>query len=245
MSDSKTLERRYRRLLALYPRAFRRQHEDEMLVVLLACARNGRRRPGLADSADLIRNAVWIRLRPDLARSANTMVWAIRLMFVGAALELVALFTVVATQGAVHSAILRTDPHFTPAQWHTVFQAGIAPVEIAAPIVAAVWLLLAWANGRGHAWGRIALAGLFALTTVSMMSSLAAHVSTYAPADLIAGTAVWLVAAVAMLLTITEQSGPHYARRGQNGGGDGPGRGGDWAVARRASRADTGFVSWN
>lgn len=28
MSDSKTLERRYRRLLALYPRSFRRQHED-------------------------------------------------------------------------------------------------------------------------------------------------------------------------------------------------------------------------
>ncbi len=62
MTDATYLERRYRRLLAWYPKAFRREHEDEMLVVLMAGARTGRRRPGLADSADLIRNAVCERI---------------------------------------------------------------------------------------------------------------------------------------------------------------------------------------
>ncbi|MGO9901019.1 MAG: hypothetical protein ACLP0J_15305 [Solirubrobacteraceae bacterium] len=57
MTDVAHLERRYRRLLASYPKAFRREQEDEMLVALMAGAKNGWQRPGLTDSADLIRNA--------------------------------------------------------------------------------------------------------------------------------------------------------------------------------------------
>jgi hypothetical protein len=57
------LERRYRRLLAWYPAAFRREQEDEMLAVLMAGARPGQRRPGLVESADLIRHAVAMRGR--------------------------------------------------------------------------------------------------------------------------------------------------------------------------------------
>jgi len=41
MNQSARLERRYRRLLAWYPRAFRRENEDEILAVLLACAQDG------------------------------------------------------------------------------------------------------------------------------------------------------------------------------------------------------------
>src|ERR1022692_4345021 len=51
MTDPASLERRYRRLLACYPRAFRREHTEEMLAVLMAGARQGRR-PSLAESAD-------------------------------------------------------------------------------------------------------------------------------------------------------------------------------------------------
>jgi hypothetical protein len=63
MSEPPGLERGYRRLLAWYPAAFRREHEDEMLAVLMAGARRGQRRPGLPESADLIRSAVAVRLR--------------------------------------------------------------------------------------------------------------------------------------------------------------------------------------
>jgi hypothetical protein len=65
--ESPGLERRYRRLLACYPRAFRRENEEEILAVLLACAEEGQQRPGMASSADLIRGAIRMRLRPDLA----------------------------------------------------------------------------------------------------------------------------------------------------------------------------------
>ena len=65
------LERGYRRLLACYPHAHRSRHEREMLGVLMSGARDGQRRPGLAESADLIRGALRIRLRPVLGTAAD------------------------------------------------------------------------------------------------------------------------------------------------------------------------------
>jgi hypothetical protein len=63
MSVSKTLEHRYRRLLAFYPRSFRREHEQEILSVLMAGAAEGQRRPRLAECADLLKSAIFMRLR--------------------------------------------------------------------------------------------------------------------------------------------------------------------------------------
>jgi hypothetical protein len=63
MTTSSRLERRYRSLLALYPKAFRRDHEQEMLAVLMAAAREGQERPRLGESADLVRSAMFMRVR--------------------------------------------------------------------------------------------------------------------------------------------------------------------------------------
>jgi hypothetical protein len=71
MSEAR-LERRYRRLLACYPRAYRRQNEEEILAVLRAGAHDGQQRPGLAASADLIKGAVRMRLWPA-ARMPRTV----------------------------------------------------------------------------------------------------------------------------------------------------------------------------
>jgi len=63
MSDDPDLERGYRRLLACYPASFRREHEQEMLAVLMAGAEQGQRWPRLAEVADLLRSATVTRLR--------------------------------------------------------------------------------------------------------------------------------------------------------------------------------------
>lgn len=213
MTDSTQLERRYRRLLAWYPRAFRCEHEDEMLVVLMAGASSGRRRPGLADSADLIRNATWMRIRPWVQRPAPTVVWALRLMVLAAGLELVALATVVGTQTSLRAAIVGRLPDFTAAQWHAEVHTHILPVEISAPIAAIVWLALAWANGRGYGWARGLVVGLFGLTSLSLLAAFGQHVGTYAPADLIAGCALWLVGMLTLLLILNPRSNRHYHAR--------------------------------
>jgi hypothetical protein len=63
------LERRYRRLLVCYPAAFRREHEAEILSVLMAGAAEGQRWPRLAEAADLVRSAIYMRLRNRLRTS--------------------------------------------------------------------------------------------------------------------------------------------------------------------------------
>ena len=63
MTGSAGLEQGYRRLLAWYPRAFRRDHADEILGVLMAGAGEGQRRPRLAEAADLLWSGLKMRLR--------------------------------------------------------------------------------------------------------------------------------------------------------------------------------------
>lgn len=63
MTDSRGLERGYRWLLACYPRAFRREHAEEVLAVLMANAPQGQKRPRLAESADVFWSALKMHLR--------------------------------------------------------------------------------------------------------------------------------------------------------------------------------------
>jgi hypothetical protein len=60
------LERRYRRLLACYPAEHRRNYGEEMIGVLLASAASSQRRPGVADTLDLIGGGARVRLRKAL-----------------------------------------------------------------------------------------------------------------------------------------------------------------------------------
>jgi hypothetical protein len=57
------LEQRYRRLLRLYPRAFRARRADEMLGVLMAGAEKGQNRPARSDVSDIVRGSLVMRLR--------------------------------------------------------------------------------------------------------------------------------------------------------------------------------------
>lgn len=69
MSEDPRLERRYRRLLALYPAAFLREHGEEMLGVLMSAAAEGQRRPRLAEAGDLLTSAISARARARVRRS--------------------------------------------------------------------------------------------------------------------------------------------------------------------------------
>jgi hypothetical protein len=71
MTQSSGLEQGYRRLLACYPRAFRREHAEEILAVLMASAPQGQRRPRLAESADVFWSALKMRLRGPAPASEN------------------------------------------------------------------------------------------------------------------------------------------------------------------------------
>ena len=211
MIEQAQLERRYRRLLAFYPRGFRRAHEEEMLGVLLACSRDVRRRPGLADTANLLWNAVRLRLRPTVRRSPPTVFWAVRLMVLAAVLELAALITVLASQSAVKASLARSFPRLPAVHTAAALHSHVVAVVIGAPIAAGIWLLLAWANDRGRRWARAGAAAAFALTTISLLSAVGQHVAAYAQADLIVGVGLGVVALAATLLIISTDSNRHYS----------------------------------
>ena len=89
MSDPTQLERRYRRLLAFYPEAFRREHEQEMLTVLLAGAAEGQRRPSPDEAIDLVRTAILMTIgqmfeklfvKPYEVRHRR-LLWGFRIVF--------------------------------------------------------------------------------------------------------------------------------------------------------------------
>ena len=96
MTESPALERRYRRLLAWYPQRFRREQEDEMLAVLMAGAAKGQRRPGLRESADVLRSALGMRLSRALRLGRENRRWT----------DALALFSVVAPVFVVMVALL-------------------------------------------------------------------------------------------------------------------------------------------
>jgi hypothetical protein len=207
MNEQAKLERGYRRLLACYPRAFRRENEEEILAVLLACAQQGQQRPGLAASADLIKGAIHAWLRPARGRPRNVRT-AIRLMYVGAAAQLAALITVIATAGSVRSAVARGYPGLAMAQHAVNINLIIDYIDV--PVGIAVWLLLTWALIRGRDRARAGLAADAGAMTVSMIIAIGQGSAAYAPADLIAGAVVWLTAVAACVLLFTRTSGRFY-----------------------------------
>jgi hypothetical protein len=101
------LERRYRRLLACYPADHRRAHGQEMLDVLMTGARAGQRSPGLAESADLIRGAVRVRIRPGASADPG---WREALALLSVILPLVMVVDTVAAVALYQSENVLFDP---------------------------------------------------------------------------------------------------------------------------------------
>jgi len=165
MTDQEHLERAYRRLLAWYPPEFRRENEQEILAVLLADAPDGQR-PGLAESADLIRSGLRLRLRPSVPRSARTVRAAVRLMYAGAAVSTVNLILVLAVTADVKVYHTVLGHRLTAAQVRqlNLTTLGITVLIVAALIPVALWLWMARKTGQGRNWARGLSMGLFVLS---------------------------------------------------------------------------------
>ncbi|WP_061292857.1 hypothetical protein [Herbidospora cretacea] len=69
-----TLEQRYRRLLAAYPRPYRERHGDELVGTLLEAAPPGLRRPPLREAISLVTGGLGARVRA--ARPPGVRWWA-------------------------------------------------------------------------------------------------------------------------------------------------------------------------
>jgi len=137
-------------------------------------------------------------------------------MCLGAVLTLADAATVLVTLGGVRAAAVQ-DVDFAGGRWHIFMLTVIVPALASTPIVAGVWLWLAWANRRGYAWARFAFMAFVGVVTIGWLFVLGASSSEdAAPStsrDMLATTALWLVGLVAMTLIFTQRASAHYQRR--------------------------------
>jgi hypothetical protein len=147
---------------------------------------------------------------PQRAEQPPSVRNAVRLMYTGAALEVVAVIAAVLTRGSLRSTILKRHPFYTLAQVHTAEAARIAPLVVGALIAIGLWIWMAQANGRGFSWARTLSAVLFGIGTLSLiLSTLIAH----AVATLIIGVIIWLVGLAAIVLLYSKESAPFFSGR--------------------------------
>ena len=192
-ADLDALERGYRRWLRWYPASFRREHEAEILAVLLAGAGGRRRRPEPMECLDLLRSALWMRLRPRVPRSNRAVVAAVHLMYAGAVVELAAAITIVVTMGDVRSNVVQRNPDLTGGEWHAIVAGRVAPTAVAAGIAVGFWLWMAWAIGRGRRWAPTPLVLFFGLNMVGLLNGLVQGSAVYARPALAVGIVLCLV----------------------------------------------------
>jgi hypothetical protein len=190
MTDQANLERRYRRLLVCYPRAFRQEKGQEILVVLMACSPKGQRRPGLAASSDLIRSGLWMRLRPSVPRSARTVRAAVWLMYAGAALTTLCLIISIISLAYIgrSAATLRLAGRSQP------LPVAITVGIVGGLVVIALWLWMARVNSQGRNWARILSTVLFGLATLELFGNKGVVQVVFAMLTWLVGlAAMWLL----------------------------------------------------
>lgn len=204
------LERGYRRLIACFPKSFRAESEEEILAVLLATAADGQRRPGLAESADLVKGA--LRMRMGLSRAPLTVVAAVRLMCLGAVAQLGVLITTLVTAGSMHAAVAHRYPEYAT-QLNRLVSFDITIDTVLLPILVATWLWVAWGNGKGSQWARLAAIVLTALYTLAIAVNLFQGVAMIAPAAMIASGVSWALGVAAVVCIFQKRSWPYYEKQ--------------------------------
>ena len=221
-STSASLERAYRRLVALYPRSFRRENTEEIIAVLLATARADQRRPSLVEAADLLRGA--LRMWLGLSNCPRTVLHAVRLMYLGAVAEIAVLISVVITAGSISSAarsaaLRAAGPHASLpvtqqllARVTTTVDAELTADVVIALFAIACWAFLAWANGKGSPYARVGAIIACAFYTAILTEGLLHGNMSSAPAASISAVAAMVIGIASVVLIVMKQSWPYYAR---------------------------------
>jgi hypothetical protein len=187
------LEQRYRRLLTCYPAEHRSIYAEEMIGVLLAGAPDGQRRPGVADTLDLVGGGARVRLRA-LLTGAPDPGWR----------DALALTSLIAPVVLAALALRQNLGWLGALTWHGV---GFTGVGSTFGLVGVAVLLVPLGLGL---LGRPRVGALAAAATVVWFAVQAAAIGGQSPEPRVACYLV-LIAIEAVALTLSP--GPRHALR--------------------------------
>jgi hypothetical protein len=144
---------------------------------------------------------------PQRSQPPRPVLNAVKLMYVGAGIEVVALIVALLARNSIKSALLKLHPNYTAAQLHTAQNVQVISLVVGALIATGLWLWMAWANGRGYSWARILSAVFFGINTLDLLVSFAA---VRAPVTLIIGFVIWLAGLAAIVLLFSREASAFF-----------------------------------
>jgi hypothetical protein len=145
--------------------------------------------------------------QPEQIQPPRPVLNAVKLMYAGAALEVLAVIIAFVARGSLKAGILARHPAYTAARLHSAENARTVPLVIGGLIAVGLWLWMAWANGKGRSWARVVSAVFFGINTLDLLISI---FLVRAVATLIIGVVIWLVGLGAIVLIFSKESGPFY-----------------------------------
>ena len=111
-------------------------------------------------------------VEPERPPAPPSVVNAVKLMYVGAAISAVSLIISLASIGGTKDAIRKARPTLTATQVNQLNTFIIALAVVSGVVGVALWLWMARKNGQGKNWARILSTILFGLATLDMFGVL-------------------------------------------------------------------------
>jgi hypothetical protein len=149
-------------------------------------------------------------LGPQAVEPPRSVLNAVRLMYAGAALELLGVIIAVVTRDSLKWAILARHPLYNQTQVHHAEFARAVPLVIGGLIAIGLWLWMAWANSRGQNWARVLSAVFFGINTFDLLISF---LVVRATGSIIVGVVIWLVGLAAIVLLFSKASALFYRQQ--------------------------------
>ncbi len=132
---------------------------------------------------------------------------AVKLMYVGAAVSTVSLIVSLTGSGNLKSTIRSHYPHYTTSQVNHLYTQIIEAAIVSAVFGILLWLVMAWANGKGMSWARIASAVLFGFNTIGLVAFIRQPETVL---SLIFELLLWLVGLGATILLWRPDSSAYF-----------------------------------
>jgi len=130
-------------------------------------------------------------------------------MYVGAALEVVAIVAALAVSSAtLRGKMLQSHRHLTTSQMNTAITVVRYGDVVVSMIFIGLWLWMSWAIGAGKNWARITGTVFFGIDTLFLLGSFTQPNGAF---SLIAGAIGWLLGLAVTILIWTGESKPYFA----------------------------------
>ncbi len=115
---------------------------------------------------------------------------AVKLMYGGAALNVLGIIINLTTISSIRRAILTKYPLFSTGQIHRLELVIVGGSVVAGLLAVGLWIWMAQEISAGKRWARIFATVLFGLSTLAVLATFARPHSGY---ELLAGMLVWLI----------------------------------------------------